>query len=354
MHITLVAGARPNFIKLAPIIWATIKAKGNGSDISYTLVYTGSKSDPTVDSDLFEQLEIPHPDVYLGVDCESINELTGRVMAAFDHYLDTVATDTVIVCDDLASTMAVAIVSKKRGKRLAHLVAGTRSFDINMPKEINRLVIDGLSDLMFTAGVNANSIATREGAELNKIYMVGNLLIDTLRHNHSRFRRPACIEGIDKYLVLTINRKALISDENFLKGMVATIEKATGDIPVIAPLHPLAAKAITPLLASSSPIRIVDSMSYLEFGYLTSHAAGIITDSGNVAEEATFNSVPCITLNDYTEHIETVTIGSNTLVGSDTNLLSTTLADIIAGKYKRSAIPDRWDGRTAERILQSL
>lgn len=354
MHITLVAGARPNFIKLAPIIWATINAKRNGKDISYTLIYTGSENDPTVEDDLFEQLEIPHPDVFLGVDCESINELTGRVMSAFDHYLDTVDTDTVIVCDDLASTMAVAIVSKKRGKRLAHLVAGTRSFDINMPKEINRLVIDGLSDLMFTAGVSANSIATREGAEQNKIYMVGNLLIDTLRNNYSRFSRPKCIDGIDKYFVLTINRKALISDSDYIENMVAAIEKEASGIPVIAPLHPLAAKAISPLLSESSPIRIVDSLSYLEFGYLTSHALGIITDSGNVAEEATFNTVPCITLNDYTEHIETVSIGSNTLVGSNTMLLRSTIADIIAGKYKRSAIPDRWDGRTAERILQSL
>ena len=223
-----------------------------------------------------------------------------------------------------------------------------------MPKEINRLVIDGLSDLMFTAGVNANSIATREGAELNKIYMVGNLLIYTLRHNHSRFRRPACIEGIDKYLVLTINRKALISDENFLKGMVATIEKATGDIPVIAPLHPLAAKAITPLLSSSSPIRIVDSMSYLEFGYLTSHAAGIITDSGNVAEEATFNSVPCITLNSYTEHIETVKVGSNVLVGEDPVQLGEEMARMVDGEWKHCGIPERWDGRSAERIVQTL
>ena len=223
-----------------------------------------------------------------------------------------------------------------------------------MPKEINRLVIDGLSDLMFTAGVSANSIATREGAEQNKIYMVGNLLIDTLRNNYSRFSRPKCIDGIDKYFVLTINRKALISDSDYIENMVAAIEKEASDIPVIAPLHPLAAKAISPLLSESSPIRIVDSLSYLEFGYLTSHALGIITDSGNVAEEATFNTVPCITLNDYTEHIETVSIGSNTLVGSNTMLLRSTIADIIAGKYKRSAIPDRWDGRTAERILQSL
>ena len=359
MHITLVAGARPNFIKLAPIIWATKKAKENGSDINYSLVYTGREDDPTVDANLFEQLEIPRPDIFLGVDCESINELTGKVMAAFDSYLERVTANddsphTVIVCDDLASTMAVAIVTKKRGLRLAHLVAGTRSFDINMPKEINRLVIDGLSALMFTAGVNANSIATREGAELNKIYMVGNLLIDTLRHNYSRFCRPHCLEGLERYLVLTVNRKALIADTTFMKDMVAVIEQEVKDTAVIAPLRPLAAKVIAPLLSPCSPIRIVDSMSYLEFGYLTSHAAGIITDSGNVAEEATFNSIPCITLNDYTEHIETVTIGSNVLVGSDTTLLRSSLSDIMAGKWKRSAIPDRWDGRTAERILQSL
>lgn len=367
MHITLVAGARPNFIKLAPIIWATQKAKANGNDISYTLIYTGSEKDVTVDDGLFDELEIPRPDIFLGVDCESINELTGKVMAAFDQYLDASSTDTVIVCDDLASTMAVAIASKKRGIRLAHLVAGTRSFDISMPKEINRLVIDGLSDLMFTAGVSANSIATREGAEQNKIYMVGNLLIDTLRHNFSRFRRPECLEGIERYIVLTLNRKALIGDNDFLRNMVEAVEaaaksaaesaandSAAGAIPVIAPLRPLAAKAIAPLLSPTSPIKIIESLPYLEFGYLTSHAAGIITDSGNVAEEATFNAIPCITLNDYTEHIETVTVGSNLLVGSDTCRLSAALGDIIAGKWKRSAIPDRWDGRTAERILQIL
>ena len=359
MHITLVAGARPNFIKLAPIIWATNKAKENGFDINYTLIYTGKKDDPTVEAELYEQLEIKSPDVFLGVDCESINELTGKVMAAFDTYLDRFEVNkayshTVIVCDDLASTMAVAIVTKKRGLRLAHLVAGTRSFDIKMPKEINRLVIDGLSDLMFTAGINANSIATREGAELNKIYMVGNLLIDTLRHNHSRFKRPQCIEGLERYFVLTVNRKALISDTTYLRDMVAVIERETGGTPVIAPLRPLAAKAMSPLLSTDSSIHIVDSLSYLEFGYLTSHAFGIITDSGNVAEEATFLSIPCITLNNYTEHIETVTIGSNVLVGSDIALLSSSLSNIIAGKWKRSAIPDRWDGRTAERILQSL
>lgn len=354
MHITLVAGARPNFIKLAPLVWAAKKAKADGLDIGYTLVYTGTEDDPDIEPHLFADLAIGRPDVCLGVDCESINELTGRVMSAFDDYAMSHPTDVVVVCDDLASTMAVAIVTKKRGLLLAHLVAGTRSFDITMPKEINRLVIDGLSDLLFTAGVNANSIASREGAEYNKVYMVGNLLIDTLRHNYPKFVRPSCINDIDgdNYLVMTLNRKALIADDDFLGSMVRTVEEHCGETTVVAPLREYARERIASLLSPASPIRIVDSLPYREFGYLTSHARGIITDSGNVAEEATFLTIPCLTLNDYTEHIETVTIGSNTLVGSDTALLASSLRSILDSTYKHSSVPDRWDGRTAERIIK--
>ena len=198
-HICIFTGARPNFIKVAPLI----RAMERTDHCQYQLVYAGTADDPTLEPSLFDDLQISRPDVFLGVDCENLNELTGRVMAEFERYLEQHATDIVIVVDDLASTMAAAIVTKKRGLRLAHLVAGTRSFDINMPKEINRLVIDGLSDLLFTAGVGSSSIATREGAENHKIYMVGNILMDTLRYNHDRWTRPACLDGIEdgRYLV---------------------------------------------------------------------------------------------------------------------------------------------------------
>ncbi len=352
-NICIVAGARPNFIKVAPIIRAIEKA-GNGVDrLSYTLVYTGKSDDPTLEQSLFDDLQIERPTVFLGVDCESLNELTGRVMGEFEAYLDKNDADVVVVVDDLASTMAVAIVAKKRGVKLAHLVAGTRSFDINMPKEINRLVIDGLSDLMFTAGITSNGIASREGSGQSQVYMVGNILMDTLRANMSRFKRPHVLDemGIEdgKYIVFTLNRKALIKNEDNLKKMLKSIKEAAGNIPVVAPLRGQAREVVR-----SSDFIMIDSLSYLEFGYLTSHALGIITDSGNVAEEATFNNVPCITLNSYTEHIETVRQGTNVLVGEDADMLGKSVADMIEGRWKHSSLPERWDGRTAERIVRIL
>ena len=348
-NICIFTGARPNFIKVAPLIRAIERTE----NCQYQLVYAGTADDPTLEPSLFSDLQIQRPDVFLGVDCENLNELTGRVMAEFERYLEQHETDTVIVVDDLASTMAAAIVTKKRGLRLAHLVAGTRSFDISMPKEINRLVIDGLSDLLFTAGVGSSSIATREGAENHKIYMVGNILMDTLRYNHDRWTRPACLDGIEdgRYLVFTINRKALLADEDNLKRMLAAVTEVAGDIPVIAPLR---GRALETVKILNSQFSILNSLSYLDFGYLTSHAMGIITDSGNVAEEATFNQVPCITLNSYTEHIETVKQGTNVLVGEDTNRLREELQRMVTGQWKTSSLPDRWDGRTAERIVQIL
>ena len=348
-NICIFTGARPNFIKVAPLI----RAIEHTDDCQYQLVYAGTADDPTLEDSLFSDLQISRPDVFLGVDCENLNELTGRVMAEFERYLEQHETDTVIVVDDLASTMAAAIVTKKHGLRLAHLVAGTRSFDINMPKEINRLVIDGLSDLLFTAGVVASSIATREGAENHKIYLVGNILMDTLRYNHDRWTRPACLDGIadGRYLVFTLNRKALLADKENLKRMLDAISEVAGDIPVIAPLRGPAHDVV---LSLNSQLSTLNSLSYLDFGYLTSHAMGIITDSGNVAEEATFNHVPCITLNSYTEHSETVKQGTNVLVGEDASKLRESLTDLVAGRWKSSSLPDRWDGRTAERIVKIL
>lgn len=344
-HICIFTGARPNFVKVAPLIRVIQQTEG----CSYELVYAGREDDPTLEDSLFSDLQMPRPDVFLGVDCTNLNELTGRVMSQFDDYLEQHATDTVIVVDDLASTMAAAIVTKKHGLRLAHLVAGTRSFDINMPKEINRLVIDGLSDLLFVAGIGSSSVATREGAEMHKIYMVGNILMDSMRANHQRWTKPACVTT-DNYLVFTLNRKALIADEENLNRMLDAIVKEAGDVPVIAPLRGKARE----MVAHHGGIQVVEPLSYLEFGWLTSHAKGIITDSGNVAEEATFNNIPCITLNSYTEHIETVKQGTNVLVGEDAAKLSEAMQKLVQGQWKSSSLPDRWDGRTAERIVKIL
>jgi len=347
-NICIVAGARPNFVKVAPLMRAIAKTDG----ALCQLVYAGRADDPTLESTLFDDLQIAHPDEYLGVDSTSLNEITSRVMAQFDAYLDSHPTDVVIVVDDLASTMAAAIVTKKRGIRLAHLVAGTRSFDITMPKEINRLVIDALSDYLFTAGVRNNSVANREQGDVGQTYMVGNILMDNLRFNHDRLRKPD-IQGADApYLVLTLNRKALLADAERLAPLLQALTQS--GITIMAPLRGLARSVVQQLCADSPSLRLIDPLPYLEFGWLAAHAKGIVTDSGNVAEEATFWGVPCITLNSYTEHQETVTVGTNVLVGGDAGLLSEALDRLLSGQWKHSALPERWDGRTADRILQIL
>lgn len=355
--ICIVAGARPNFIKVAPLIRAIDKT----DDICYRLVYTGASDDPTLEGSLFSDLQIARPDVFLGVDCVSLNEITGKVMSAFEVYLQENPADVVIVVDDLASTMAAAIVAKKQGVKLAHLVAGTRSFDIKMPKEINRLVIDGLSDLLFTAGMSNNSITNREGTEQSRVYMVGNILIDNLRFNHNRWQRPAVFDTMQlregEYIVFTLNRKALLADRLNLQSMLQSVVEKSGGVPVVAPLRGKAKEVVEQLLANidgGSRVSIIEPLGYLEFGYLTLHARGIITDSGNVAEEATFNGVPCITLNSYTEHIETVKVGTNVLVGEDAEQLALAVETLVGGRWKQGNIPDRWDGRSAERIVSIL
>lgn len=353
MNICIACGARPNFVKVAPILHAL--AAPRFQHIKATLVYAGPADDPTLEPSLFADLGIAPPAVYLGVAEESPNLLCSAAMQRFDDYLSTHATDVVIVVDDLTSTMAVAIATKKRGLRLAHLVAGTRSFDIHMPKEINRLVIDGLSDYLFTAGQSSESNVNREGGEMAHVYMVGNILMDTLRRRLSELRRPALADTLGlqegRYLLFTLNRKALLADPAQLAALLRPLDEAAQTQPVVAPLRPAAAAQVGSL---APHIHVVEPLPYLEFGWLAAHAAGIVTDSGNVAEEATFNSVPCITLNSYTEHIETVLKGSNELVGEDPDRLADALSRLTKGEWKTPSLPDRWDGRTAERILTIL
>ena len=347
--VCIIAGARPNFVKVSPLV----RAINKNPEATCLLVYAGSENDPTLEPSLFEDLQMLRPQYYLGVDSTSLNEITSQVMARFDAFLDEHPVDVVIVVDDLASTMAAAIVTKKRGIRLAHLVAGTRSFNINMPKEINRLVIDALSDYLFTAGVKSTGVATREQSENSQTYMVGNILMDTLRYNYDRLKKPASISSLEdkKYLVFTLNRKALIADVDNLERMLKAMVDAANGVRIVAPLRGNARKVVEGL---NLGIEIVEPLSYLEFGWLTAHALGIITDSGNVSEEATFNGVPCITLNNYTEHQETVNVGSNVLVGEDADKLREQVVKMVAGEWKKCALPDRWDGRTAERIVQII
>lgn len=367
LRFCIFCGARPNFIKVAPIVRLLEKMQAEGSSacqVSYSMVYAGKSDDITLEDSLFDNLQISRPAVCLDVVCENLNDLTGQVMSKFELYLQEHPADVVIVVDDLASTMAAAIVTKKQAITLAHIAAGTRSFDITMPKEINRLVIDGLSDVLFTAGLSNNSIANKEGAELSKVYMVGNILIDNIRYNRERmggmsFDSISTLKGLNlkakQYYVFTLNRKALMSDKENLEKMLDAMMQNVGNMPVIAPLRASAIEAISTMAVTKHPdLHIVEPLGYLDFAYLLANARGIITDSGNVAEEATFNNVPCATLNSYTEHIETVKQGTNVLVGEDADKLGKAVADMTNDAWKPANIPDRWDGRSAERIVQTL
>lgn len=347
--ICIFVGARPNFMKVAPLV----RVLQNTPAASYSLVYAGSCNDPTLEDQLFDDLQLHKPHVCLGVDSVRLNEITSRVMAELDSFLDSNKTDVVVVVDDLASTMAAAIVAKKRGLKLAHLVAGTRSFDPREPKETNRLVIDALSDYLFTAGVRSSSVATREQqSESSQTFMVGNILMDTLRYSLPRLRRPA-IDGLDnRYMVLTLNRRSLLSDTTHLQPLLQQL--ADSGITVIAPLRDNAAATVRSLCPDTGNIRLVKPLPYLEFGWLCAHSLVVVTDSGNVAEEATFIGKPCITFCDYTEHQETVSVGTNVLVGHDPQRLSQAMETLFSGQWKKGSLPDRWDGRAAERIVKVL
>lgn len=356
-NVCIMAGARSSFVRVAPVIRAFMSAREQGAEICCQLVYTGCKDDPTLEDTLFEGLQIAKPDTYLGVDCENAIELMGKVMTEFDRYLRQHPTDVVIVDDDLASTMAAAIVTKKQGLGLVHIAAGTRSFDISVPKEINRLVIDGLSDVLFTSGFSNSTIANKEGIEHSKVYMVGNVLIDNIRSLHANMRRPSVMDEYalreGEYLVFTINRKVIIEDSEKLKALVHVVDaqaKKAG-VPIVAPLR---GKAHQEVAAMQTSILLVCPQDYLGFSYLMAHAKGVVTDSGNMAEEATFNGVPCITLNSYAEHIETVKIGTNELVGEDPVRLAEMMQKLLRGEWKKAEIPDHWDGHSAERIVQIL
>ncbi len=358
MKITIVAGARPNFMKIAPIMRAIEAARAQGERISCRLVYAGQQGDTSLDASLFADLNMRTPDAYLDVTGRNTTELMAGIMIAFEQELTENPAHVVLVVDDLTATMSCAIVAKKHGIKVAHLVAGTRSFDLNMPKEVNRMITDGLSDYLFTAGMVANRNLNQSGTESENIHYVGNILIDTIRYNRNRLIKPVwfSVLGLKErgFLLFTLNRHALLENKENLRKLLGTLlEKAAG-MPVVAPLHTYVSDAIKALGISAPNLHILPPQSCLVFGYLMNTAKGIITDSGNVAEEATFLGAPCITLNTFAEHPETCRLGTNVLVGEDAQALGTALDTLVQGTWKKGQLPERWDGRTAERIIQTL
>lgn len=358
MKITIVSGARPNFMKIAPITRAIDTARNEGKRISYRLVYTGKRDDKSLDPSLFSDLQMREPDIYLGIESNNNTQLSAGIMLAFDKELTDNPAQIVLVVDDLTATMSCAIVAKKIGIKVAHLVAGTRSFDMSMPKEVNRMITDGLSDYLFTAGMVANRNLNQSGREDENVYYVGNILIDTIRNNRNRLLRPLWSSALGlkekNYILLTLNRHILLNNRSTLRKLLETLSKKADDKLIVAPVHSYVSDSIKKLKIDLPNLHILPVQSYLVFGYLMNQANAIVTDSGNVAEEATFLGIPCITLNTYAEHPETWRQGTNELVGEDPVALSNAMDTLNSGKWKRGSIPDRWDGRTSERIVKIL
>ena len=358
-NITIIAGARPNFMKIAPLIKAIQKAKEEGKDIDFRLVHTGQHYDKKMSGSFFDQLGIPEPHANLEAGGGTQAEQTANIMIRFEKELQENPADVVLVVGDVTSTMACSITAKKLNVQVVHVEAGIRSGDLTMPEEINRMVTDSITDHFFTTSEIANENLRKAGIEQNRIHYVGNTMIDTLLSNMLNFIDPKIeVDGEalqeKDYFVLTLHRPANVDEEGKLKEMMQAIIDNTGDLPIIFPVHPRTAKILTNLGITHERLHYVEPLSYLEFNYIVKNAKAVITDSGGITEETTVMGVPCLTLRDNTERPETITMGTNELVGTDPKKLKPYLEKLMSGDWKKGGEIPLWDGKTAERIVERL
>lgn len=357
MKISLIAGARPNFMKIAPIIHAIQKTQSTNG-ITYRLIHTGQHFDEKMSETFFKQLNIPEPDVNLNCGGGSQAEQTATIMIAFEKELLENPTDLVLVVGDVTSTMACSIVAKKLHTKVAHVEAGIRSFDLSMPEEINRMVTDSITDYFFTTTLWAGENLLKAGVSNKKIFFVGNVMIDTLLANRSKFVQPDFWNTLTlekgNYFVLTLHRPANVDESEKLKELIDEITASVDGKPILFPIHPRTAKVFQELGIQADNLHIVDPLGYLEFNYLVENAMGVITDSGGITEETTVMGVPCITLRDTTERPETITMGTNELVGTNPKAIKPFLDKLVSGNWKKGSIPEKWDGKAAERIVMIL
>ena len=360
MHILHVVGARPNFMKAAPVL----RALSAHSAIRQSLVHTGQHYDAAMSDVFFQQLEMPQPDYNLGVGSGSHAQQTAGVMLAFEPVLLEAKPDLVLVYGDVNSTVAAALVCSKLGVRVGHVEAGLRSHDRSMPEEINRLLTDQLSDLLFTPSADGDENLLREGIDAAKIHLVGNVMIDTLLRLLPRAeeRFP---EGVPSpYALVTLHRPSNVDDLPWLRELLAVLAELSAQLHVIFPVHPRTRQrldGVAPAHDANARLRLLEPMPYLEFLALQRRATLVITDSGGIQEETTFLGVPCLTLRENTERPITITQGTNQLVGRDLRRLRAAAAEILDRELtrKRSTQPDTarvplWDGHAAERIAQII
>jgi UDP-N-acetylglucosamine 2-epimerase (non-hydrolysing) len=362
----LIVGARPNFMKIGPIIRAIHfhnqqqeEAGRHLTTIKYRLVHTGQHYDRNMSGSFFEELGIPEPDVNLNAGSGTQAEQTSGIMLAYEKLLMQQKPDLCIVVGDVTSTMACAITARKMLVHVAHVEGGIRSGDMTMPEEINRIVTDSITDYFFTTSGTANENLRKSGVSPDSIFFVGNTMIDSLLASRPRFVKPDLFNELNlqdkRYIVLTLHRPNNVDDAGNLKRLLDEIITSSNELPVIFPVHPRTRKVINSFTNSvSSSLHFSDPMGYLEFNYLVEHSKAVITDSGGITEETTVMGVPCMTLRDSTERPETVTIGTNELLGTNSDAIAPAMHRLLSGQWKKGSIPPLWDGHTSERIIDII
>jgi UDP-N-acetylglucosamine 2-epimerase (non-hydrolysing) len=358
MDLVCIVGARPNFIKIAPIL-----AAGRAAGLRCRLVHTGQHYDEKMSGLFFEELELPRPDDYLGVGSGSHAAQTARVMLAFDEVLDSRPADAVLVVGDVNSTLACALVAVKRGLPVAHVEAGLRSGDRAMPEEINRIVTDQVSRLLFTTEASASENLAAEGIPAVRVHFVGNVMIDTLLRHRERARRsplPGRLGLTERgYALCTLHRPSNVDTPEAAENTLRALEAVAARLPLVLPLHPrsrarLEGFGLLSRLEGRREVRLLEPLGYLDFLALMDGARLVFTDSGGIQEETTALGVPCFTFRDTTERPITVTHGTNQLLGTDPRAVEVAVDRLLAGKSPAGRIPPLWDGRTAERIVDVL
>ena len=356
--IDIIAGARPNFMKISPIIRAIDSITSAHQKFGYRLVHTGQHYDDRMSGDFFFQLGIPEPEYNLGVGSGTQAEQTAAIMIRYEKLLLEKPSHLCLVVGDVTSTMACAITAQKLRIPVAHVEAGIRSNDWSMPEEINRMVTDAITNYFFTTSETANELLRCSGVKDKNIFFVGNTMIDSLLFNMSRFSPPEVWKELDLqpggYFVLTLHRPNNVDGLRTLSKILDAISAGTRGLPVLFPVHPRTSKILKELPNFPGNIYFIEPQPYLEFNYLVKHAKAVLTDSGGITEETTVMGVPCLTLRDNTERPETVTIGTNELVGTDPEKIIPALDELFEGRWKKGRIPDLWDGKSGERIVNIL
>ena len=358
MKITIIAGARPNFIKIAPIIKAIEKQQSEEKNISFRLVHTGQHYDKNLSDTFFEELNIPYPNANLEVKSGSQAEQTGAIMVAFEKELLENSCDMVLVVGDVNSTMACAIVAKKLNIKVAHVEAGIRSGDMTMPEEINRIVTDSITDYFFTTSKSASENLLKNGVDASIVHFVGNVMIDTLYQNLDRISAPSFWKEFKlqtgNYIILTLHRPSNVDEEKSLIDLLEGIDKMVGDKKIIFPIHPRTKAILGETNLNLKNILFVEPQGYLNFMYLIKNSFAVITDSGGISEETTVLGIPCFTMRTTTERPETIEIGTNNLVGISIENLEKAYKKLKDTDFHQHRIPELWDGKASERIIAVL